>query len=276
MNICEEYAVLIQEYLDDELSGADRARVMEHLAQCDNCRAYFQQLTEMQDAFAAMDAEVPAGLSGRIMAQVKQTAQVPAKKKFRYQRYGMLAACLALVCIAGFIGLGGFGGASADNAKSESAGADFSMLDSTKTADDAEMAAESSTNGAPQMEQFDGGSGSPADAGSEETGDDVVKEPTMLVNGTEYPLSSTHVLLMLKEDATDEQEKYFASNSVAAGDIPSNVDNPEDFMLYLLPTTCYEEVTRQLDETKTPYFVTASAVIDAEEAGLLVMVPLNS
>ena len=269
MNICEEYAVLIQEYLDDQLSGADRARVMEHLGQCDACRAYFQQLTEMQDAFAAMEAEVPAGLSASIMQQVKATAQIPAKKKFRWQRYSMLAACLALVCIAGFYGLGG--GMSMKDAAAESTGADFAydmMADSKSSSYDAGAGNDDMVGFAPEDAGDSDGS---ASIEGENT---APQEPMITVNGKSYPANSTHVLMVLEEKLTEDQETFFASCSIASGDIPTKVENPENYKLYLLPSISYEKAADVVGEI--PCFVTVSEVTDAADAGLLVMVPLNS
>ena len=39
MRYCEDYAALLDPYIDGELSPEDTARVREHLHQCDGCRA---------------------------------------------------------------------------------------------------------------------------------------------------------------------------------------------------------------------------------------------
>ena len=39
MKYCEDYAALLDPYLDGELSPEDAARVRAHLAVCDRCRA---------------------------------------------------------------------------------------------------------------------------------------------------------------------------------------------------------------------------------------------
>jgi anti-sigma factor RsiW len=41
---CREVVELMTEYLEQTLSPADRARFEEHIAGCDGCRAYLEQL----------------------------------------------------------------------------------------------------------------------------------------------------------------------------------------------------------------------------------------
>ena len=60
MRYCEEFAALLDPYIDNELSPEETARVREHLRTCDGCRAYVQAALLMRDAFPeAEDAVVP-------------------------------------------------------------------------------------------------------------------------------------------------------------------------------------------------------------------------
>jgi anti-sigma factor RsiW len=43
---CHEVVDIITDYLDDALSPGDRRRVAEHLAICDGCTAYLEQMRE--------------------------------------------------------------------------------------------------------------------------------------------------------------------------------------------------------------------------------------
>jgi predicted anti-sigma-YlaC factor YlaD len=43
---CRELVELVTDYLEEALSPADRARFDEHLALCDGCRAYVEQLRD--------------------------------------------------------------------------------------------------------------------------------------------------------------------------------------------------------------------------------------
>lgn len=43
---CHEVVVLVTDYLEDALTPEDRRRVEEHLAECDGCTAYLDQIRE--------------------------------------------------------------------------------------------------------------------------------------------------------------------------------------------------------------------------------------
>ena len=62
MTYCEEFAALLDPYIDGELSPAETDRVREHLRTCDGCRAYVQAALAMRDAFPEEeDTPVPDG-----------------------------------------------------------------------------------------------------------------------------------------------------------------------------------------------------------------------
>ena len=43
---CQELVELVTDYLEDALAPAERARFEKHLAMCDGCRAYLEQLRD--------------------------------------------------------------------------------------------------------------------------------------------------------------------------------------------------------------------------------------
>ena len=81
MKYCEDFAALLDPYIDGELSPEETARVREHLRSCDGCRAYVQAALTMRDAFpAAEDTEVPAGFAEGVMAAIRADA-APRKRR---------------------------------------------------------------------------------------------------------------------------------------------------------------------------------------------------
>jgi anti-sigma factor (TIGR02949 family) len=65
---CRQVAQLLTEYLDGALSGADRARVDEHLAGCDACTAFLAQLQTTRRVVAELaEVEVPAALRAELL-----------------------------------------------------------------------------------------------------------------------------------------------------------------------------------------------------------------
>lgn len=112
MQKCEEFQALISALLDEEITEAERSALMEHLAQCDDCKARLSDQLAMRDALRSMTAEAPAGFAESVMARVHETAQETAKSEKKIlafpaiRRWAGLAACCAVVLL-GVFALGG-------------------------------------------------------------------------------------------------------------------------------------------------------------------------
>lgn len=102
MRYCEEFAALLDPYIDNELSPEETARVREHLRTCDGCRAYVQAALLMRDALPeAEDAVVPEGFAEGVMAAIRADAAPRKRPRSRWQRTLLpLAACFAVVVLA--------------------------------------------------------------------------------------------------------------------------------------------------------------------------------
>ena len=116
MRTCEEYEALISAFIDGALEDGDWKELMDHMAHCPNCQAYFDDQIAIHDALQGMEAQAPADFTARVMEQVRrEPRQAPApeepKKKvvaFPYwRRFAALAACCAVVAIAGLWAFGG-------------------------------------------------------------------------------------------------------------------------------------------------------------------------
>ena len=101
MKYCEDYAALLDPYIDGELSPEDTARVREHLRQCDGCRAYVQSALLMRDAFPQIeDTEVPDGFAESVMAAIRSGAAPQKKRRTPWVKVLVpLAACCAIVIL---------------------------------------------------------------------------------------------------------------------------------------------------------------------------------
>ena len=102
MTYCEEFAALLDPYIDGELSPAETARVREHLRTCDGCRAYVQAALAMRDAFPeAEDTPVPDGFAAGVMAAIRADAAPRKRRRPRWAKTLLpLAACCAVVVLA--------------------------------------------------------------------------------------------------------------------------------------------------------------------------------
>lgn len=102
MKYCEDFAALLDPYIDGELPPEEAARVREHLRSCDGCRAYVQAALTMRDAFPeAEDTPVPEGFAEGVMAAIRADAAPRKRRRPRWRKTLLpLAACCAVVILA--------------------------------------------------------------------------------------------------------------------------------------------------------------------------------
>lgn len=75
MNICEEYAELLDAFVDGELSPEEMARVRAHLDGCGGCRAYVDDALAIRAAFPGVeDTPAPEGFAASVMAKIAAEA----------------------------------------------------------------------------------------------------------------------------------------------------------------------------------------------------------
>lgn len=107
MKYCEEYAALLDQYVDGELSGAGAGRIREHLEGCPGCRAYVDGALAMRAAFPDVEeTEVPEGFAEGVMAAVRRlepsrgAGAAPGKRRPYWKKILLpLAACFAIVLL---------------------------------------------------------------------------------------------------------------------------------------------------------------------------------
>lgn len=107
---CEQLHIHIDEYLDNQMSAPERAKIEQHLAECAACREYAEQCRAIGDAFAALpQQELPADFNEELQARLASAKQMPAPKKRRHRWISALAACMVfclVVLAADFAGNG--------------------------------------------------------------------------------------------------------------------------------------------------------------------------
>ena len=103
MKYCEEYAALLDLFVDGELSLDEMIRVQEHLDTCPTCQSYVDDALAMQAAFPDADEEaVPEGFAAGVMTKIRSAGVVTPTKKKKTPWVGLvasLAACCAIVII---------------------------------------------------------------------------------------------------------------------------------------------------------------------------------
>ena len=101
MKICEQYAPLLDSFVDGELTEQEAETVREHLAACPACAAYVSDALAIRAAFGNVEeTKVPDGFADGVMAAIRANA-APRKKPHRaLKTVASLAACAALVFAA--------------------------------------------------------------------------------------------------------------------------------------------------------------------------------
>ncbi len=102
MKYCEEFAALLDPYVDGELSGEEAARVRAHLESCPGCQAYADGALAIRAAFPEIrETAVPAGFVQGVMAAVRaEEARGRTRKNRRWKQILLpLAACFAVAVV---------------------------------------------------------------------------------------------------------------------------------------------------------------------------------
>lgn len=104
MKYCEEYAALLDLFVDGELPSEVMARVQAHLADCPGCQAYVDDALAMRAGFPDVEeTAVPEGFAEGVMKRVREESggarKIAAVRQRPFRRWagiGALAACCAL------------------------------------------------------------------------------------------------------------------------------------------------------------------------------------
>jgi hypothetical protein len=97
---CEDTRQLAAELALGIADGADRARALEHLAECAECREAVEELSAVADELLmlAPEREPPVGFESRVLARVQPAPIAP--RRLRHRRRSLLAAVAAAAVAA--------------------------------------------------------------------------------------------------------------------------------------------------------------------------------
>lgn len=106
MRYCEEYAALLDLFVDGELPPEELERVREHLAGCPGCQAYVDDAMTIRAGFPEVEeTAVPEGFAESVMERIRASGGESRAKRSPFRRWigpaAALAACCALVVLAG-------------------------------------------------------------------------------------------------------------------------------------------------------------------------------
>ncbi len=108
MKYCEEYAALLDLFVDGELPPEEMEKVRDHLTVCPGCRAYVDDALAIRAGFPdAEETAVPEGFAAGVMKRIREDSAKDGKivelKRRGVRRWlgtaAALAACCALVIL---------------------------------------------------------------------------------------------------------------------------------------------------------------------------------
>ena len=278
MKYCEDFAALLDPYIDGELSPEETARVREHLRSCDGCRAYVQAALTMRDAFPeAEDTEVPEGFAEGVMAAIRADAAPRKRPRSRWQRTLLpLAACFAVVVLAVSTLPRSGDTAVRDDRTTQTE----SQLPESASVSAADSGAEDSAADAAQAEEDTAATNAPAtdDASASET------QPASsgVQEGAEVPSADTRTTSLPETSSSEATESAAAPVPYAVQALPcltlteqeagtllerfTPVSDEDGTLIYELTAAEYADLLEQLEQQGMTV-AGAAAVQEAEAAG---------
>ena len=161
---CEDYRALISAALDGELSGEEQRTLEEHLAGCEECRAYREALRELS-GLLSQDLPTPDEIfCPAVMEKIRRQSAPRPVRRFPLRSLSLAASLLLLVGIGLYAGQAITPKYTARSAAAESAEEPMLM---TASADFAEAESEQAEN-APAPAQSFSATQAAAGAGAED------------------------------------------------------------------------------------------------------------
>ena len=244
MKYCEEYAALLDLYVDGELSPEGMSAVQEHLDQCPDCRGYVDEILEIRAAFPDVEeTPVPEGFADGVMEAIR--AASPAPRKTTHRKTGRrwikvlapLAACIAVAVLVAPL-------QPWEHSRQETAqvAQDAAAEESVPADSQMESDLEDSASSAISPKQFGAAAAEPeiaADAIPEETPANTRQNPVaepeaelapaqnQASAGTQMADSGENGAAPNKEETAQEQEGTAGSVTAATTEAPVSQDTPE-------------------------------------------------
>jgi hypothetical protein len=99
---CGKATELIPLYIENELTEEERVWIEEHLASCESCKAYYEDMCSLMSTLYSIEDEAPPeGLHDEFMDKLrKQVKPGPAFMSWNYKIITQAAACAAVALIA--------------------------------------------------------------------------------------------------------------------------------------------------------------------------------
>lgn len=98
---CEKYIEMISSMVDGELSPEQEAELRAHIETCPDCRRVFDAFSNISSALSDDLEEPPEALAKGVMFRIRGISGGKRPRRFIFGRFTAIAACIALLLIAG-------------------------------------------------------------------------------------------------------------------------------------------------------------------------------
>lgn len=105
---CDDFVALIMDYIDGELSGRDRQRLVEHLRQCADCASQVQKLRLLRLQLRSLPPVAASpGFEAGLRARLRRERQARSRRllplaPFTSWRVARYAVAMLVFCLAAF------------------------------------------------------------------------------------------------------------------------------------------------------------------------------
>lgn len=163
---CEKYIEMICGLADGELTAEQEAELRAHLDACQDCKRLYDAVTNISGALSEDLVEPPEALAQGIMFKIRSKGGAGKAHRFAFGRFTALAACIALVLLAGSR-FGWFGGMGRSNAPKE---ASMQDVDTAENYSESSLSKGSAADKSADGEELDGYSEGSPESGSSDNG----------------------------------------------------------------------------------------------------------
>ena len=100
---CNDYLLLLSGHIDGMNTQQEEKDLRNHLQVCESCRALLDEMTKNDGILRSDQIEVPPGLTGKIMAEVRKTKKSKRPFYISLAASGLAAAAVLAVAFSGKI-----------------------------------------------------------------------------------------------------------------------------------------------------------------------------
>ena len=97
---CKKFRLMVDEYIEGELTAAEMREFEAHIAECEECRKELEELRALKAAIRSAEEEMPEGLHSRIMASIEAEPKKAPRRKTAFFRGAAISVACVMLCLS--------------------------------------------------------------------------------------------------------------------------------------------------------------------------------